>query len=183
MANLMQMLGAANQPSQPQSQSQQPHPNPMDMMMAGMMEEMAQNPELFSAMMAAHPDSQASLSPGAMQMAQNPEFLRMAAQMVRSGALQGMGGAGTGMGGMDTAMMEAMMARSMGGAPFSPTLAGSHPTMQPQPQQNPEERFQTQLQQLQDMGFWDKKSNIQALLISNGSVSQAIEYLLANPPQ
>ncbi|CAJ0650059.1 2596_t:CDS:2 [Entrophospora sp. SA101] len=35
--------------------------------------------------------------------------------------------------------------------------------------QQPEERFQVQLQQLNDMGFWDAQKNIRALLASGGN--------------
>lgn len=42
----------------------------------------------------------------------------------------------------------------------------------------PEERFQVQLQQLQDMGFYDATSNVRALLATGGNVNAAVEYLL-----
>ncbi|TFK83224.1 hypothetical protein K466DRAFT_589902 [Polyporus arcularius HHB13444] len=42
----------------------------------------------------------------------------------------------------------------------------------------PEERFQTQLQQLQDMGFTNASQNVRALLATGGNVHSAIEYIL-----
>merc|ERR1712151_877078 len=42
----------------------------------------------------------------------------------------------------------------------------------------PEERYATQVQQLESMGFPDKHSNLQALAQSNGDVNQAINCLL-----
>merc|ERR1712187_663682 len=42
----------------------------------------------------------------------------------------------------------------------------------------PEERFATQVQQLENMGFPDKHSNLQALAQSNGDVNQAINCLI-----
>ncbi|KIW54748.1 hypothetical protein PV05_07085 [Exophiala xenobiotica] len=45
----------------------------------------------------------------------------------------------------------------------------------------PEERYATQLQQLNDMGFYDFDRNIQALRRTGGSVNGAIEFLLNNP--
>jgi ubiquilin len=45
----------------------------------------------------------------------------------------------------------------------------------------PEERYATQLQQLNEMGFYDFDRNIQALRRTGGSVNGAIEYLLSNP--
>lgn len=48
-------------------------------------------------------------------------------------------------------------------------------------QQPPEERYSTQLAQLQDMGFYDSAQNIRALTISGGRVEAAVEWLLNNP--
>ncbi|KAI0789379.1 hypothetical protein C8Q75DRAFT_807021 [Abortiporus biennis] len=42
----------------------------------------------------------------------------------------------------------------------------------------PEERFQVQLQQLQDMGFTNASQNVRALLATGGNVNAAIEYIL-----
>ncbi|KAI9242270.1 MAG: hypothetical protein BYD32DRAFT_403763 [Podila humilis] len=53
---------------------------------------------------------------------------------------------------------------------------------QPQPQQQPqppEQRFQVQLQQLNEMGFWDAAKNVQALLATGGNVNGAIELLFS----
>ncbi|XP_031564727.1 ubiquilin-1-like [Actinia tenebrosa] len=44
--------------------------------------------------------------------------------------------------------------------------------------QNPEVRFQTQLEQLASMGFVDRQRNIQALIATGGDVNAAIERLL-----
>lgn len=44
----------------------------------------------------------------------------------------------------------------------------------------PEERFATQLQQLQEMGFYDRAENIRALLATNGNVNAAVERLLGS---
>ena len=41
-----------------------------------------------------------------------------------------------------------------------------------------EERFQVQLQQLQDMGFVNASQNVRALLATGGNVNSAIEYIL-----
>jgi len=42
----------------------------------------------------------------------------------------------------------------------------------------PEERFASQLEQLVNMGFSDRPSNLQALQMANGDVNQAINFLL-----
>lgn len=44
----------------------------------------------------------------------------------------------------------------------------------------PEIRFQSQLSQLNDMGFFDPEENIRCLLVTNGNVSAAVEILLRN---
>ena len=44
----------------------------------------------------------------------------------------------------------------------------------------PEERYESQLRQLNDMGFFDFDRNIDALRRSGGSVSGAVEYLLTH---
>ncbi|KAF9300940.1 hypothetical protein BGZ91_009685, partial [Linnemannia elongata] len=48
-----------------------------------------------------------------------------------------------------------------------------------QPQEPPEVRFQVQLQQLNEMGFWDAAKNIRALLAAGGNVHAAIEMLFS----
>nr|BAK06552.1 predicted protein [Hordeum vulgare subsp. vulgare] len=55
----------------------------------------------------------------------------------------------------------------LGGVPNIPTVP-------------PEERYATQLAQLQEMGFFDPQENIRALLATNGNVHAAVERLLGN---
>lgn len=50
----------------------------------------------------------------------------------------------------------------------------------PQDNRPPEERYETQLGQLNDMGFFDFDQNVAALRRSGGSVQGAVEYLLSN---
>ena len=45
----------------------------------------------------------------------------------------------------------------------------------------PEERYATQLEQLQSMGFYDARANLSALLMSGGSVEAAVGILLGQP--
>lgn len=49
----------------------------------------------------------------------------------------------------------------------------------PRDDRPPEERYETQLRQLNDMGFYDFDQNVAALRRSGGSVQGAIEYLLS----
>merc|ERR1719356_1382701 len=46
------------------------------------------------------------------------------------------------------------------------------------PEQAPEERFASQLEQLASMGFVDKQANVQALIATMGDVNAAVERLL-----
>ncbi|XP_051497677.1 ubiquilin-1-like isoform X1 [Apus apus] len=48
--------------------------------------------------------------------------------------------------------------------------------------QNPEVRFQQQLEQLNAMGFLNHEANLQALIATGGDISAAIERLLASQP-
>ncbi|XP_064295882.1 ubiquilin-1-like isoform X4 [Phalacrocorax carbo] len=48
--------------------------------------------------------------------------------------------------------------------------------------QNPEIRFQQQLEQLSAMGFLNHEANLQALIATGGDISAAIERLLASQP-
>ena len=44
----------------------------------------------------------------------------------------------------------------------------------------PEELYATQLQQLEEMGFFDRAENIRALRATNGNVNAAVERLLGS---
>lgn len=55
---------------------------------------------------------------------------------------------------------------------FTPPAADTRP---------PEERYESQLRQLNDMGFFDFDQNVAALRRSGGSVQGAIEFLLSQP--
>ena len=49
------------------------------------------------------------------------------------------------------------------------------------PTMPPEERYQEQLRQLNEMGFWDAAKNIRALTVTGGNVHAAVDWLLSNP--
>ena len=51
-------------------------------------------------------------------------------------------------------------------------------TQNPPDDRPPEERYEEQLRQLNDMGFYDFERNVQALRRSGGSVQGAVDYLL-----
>ncbi|KAI0937440.1 hypothetical protein AcV5_005349 [Taiwanofungus camphoratus] len=105
------------------------------------------------------PGAAAGAAPGGMPMF-DPALMQ---QM-----LAAMGGAGAGVGGANPFGFGAFGGpASPGGAPAAP--ADTRP---------PEERFQVQLQQLQDMGFTNASQNVRALLATGGNVPSAIEYIL-----
>lgn len=106
------------------------------------------------------------------QMMQNPEMMRSAMQMMGMNA----GGAAGEEG-----------AASTGANPFAGLLgnnpygafggAGAQPPA-PADTRPPEERYESQLRQLNDMGFYEFDRNVTALRRSGGSVQGAIEFLL-----
>ncbi|ESK89641.1 ubiquitin domain-containing [Moniliophthora roreri MCA 2997] len=90
---------------------------------------------------------------------------------------------------LNPAMMQQMLSAMGGagaggaggaGAGFNPWMTGGFPSSPPPPADSrpPEERFQVQLQQLQDMGFSNASQNVRALLATGGNVHAAIEYIL-----
>lgn len=50
----------------------------------------------------------------------------------------------------------------------------------PSNQAPPQEKFESQLQQLKDMGFYDEQKNLEALIATNGNVNAAVERLLSS---
>ncbi|KAG6831042.1 hypothetical protein H0H87_006350 [Tephrocybe sp. NHM501043] len=90
------------------------------------------------------------------------------------GGVGAAGGAAAGAGGAnpwqmpDPALMQQFFGNMGGAAPAQPADTRS-----------PEERFQVQLGQLNEMGFWDAQQNIRALLATGGNVHAAIEYMLS----
>lgn len=98
-------------------------------------------------------------------LAQNPLFQNPALLQQMMGAMGGDGG-------------EAGSAPPSGG--FNPfAMFGA----QPQPEAGrdtrpPEERYEEQLRQLNDMGFYEFDRNVEALRMTGGSVQGAVEYLL-----
>ncbi|KAG9222115.1 hypothetical protein CCMSSC00406_0009566 [Pleurotus cornucopiae] len=109
-----------------------------------------------------------------------------------AGAGAGATGAGAGLPPFNPALMQQIL--SGGGGPFGGLggglgggfggslggglggLGGTPPA--PADARPPEERFQVQLQQLQDMGFLNASQNVRALLATGGNVHSAIEYIL-----
>ena len=57
--------------------------------------------------------------------------------------------------------------------------AAAPPPTAAAPVANPEEAYARQLQQLQDMGFYDREENLRALQAARGNVNAAVERLLS----
>lgn len=157
-----------------------------------MMRTMMSNPAMMESMIASNPQLRQMFdaNPQMRQMLQDPAFLesmsnpdtiRAIMNMQREmqqvmgdrdpanlyGMLGGMGG----LGGMQTPGLEQLFG-GMGGA----MGGGATP---PAPVQNPEEAYARQLQQLQDMGFYDREENLRALQAASGNVNAAVERLLS----
>ena len=65
--------------------------------------------------------------------------------------------------------------------PLAALLGGMGSSQSPPDNRPPEERYATQLSQLNDMGFFDFDRNVEALRRAGGNVQGAVEYLLSNP--
>lgn len=167
-------------------------------MFAQYMSTMLQNPAVLDSIISTNPHL-SSMGPEIRQMMQSPEFrqmisnpdtIRQMAQM--SSAMQSMGGGmppggfgGSPFGGMGSPNPSATEQQGSAAVPpFNPFAAFGNPMLQqntsaPADNRPPEERFQVQLQQLNEMGLWDAAKNIRALQATNGDVNAAIEILFS----
>lgn len=143
---------------QQQQQTQQPA-NPFAAMAQNpMMQSLLQNPQLMQQMMQSMMGSRNPQQPGSNNS--DPSNPSNPSQPNPFAALFGPGGMGSlGSGGVG----------GFGGAPAAP------PDTRP-----PEERYEDQLRQLNDMGFYEFERNVEALRRSGGSVQGAVEYLLTH---
>ncbi|KAK9820265.1 hypothetical protein WJX72_008285 [[Myrmecia] bisecta] len=165
--------------------------------MQQMMEQLMSQPGVMENLINSNPQlrSMADANPMLRETLRNPEMLRQmlspqsiqaaaqmqaAMQQLQASGLGGLGaggpalGAGAGAGGQQMPDLGALMGMlgGGGGAGF-PGLGAA-----PAPVADPEAAFATQLQQLQDMGFFDRASNIRALQATGGDVNAAVERLL-----
>lgn len=103
----------------------------------------------------------------ARQMMQNPGMMQ---DMMRM--LGGAGGAGAG---------DQVGGGGMGGLGGLGGMGADAQPQEPADSRPPEERYESQLRQLNDMGFFEFDRNVQALRRSGGNVNGAVEWLLSNP--
>lgn len=112
--------------------------------------------------------SQPPASPFA-NLAQNPIFQNPALMQQMLGAMGG-GEAGS----------PGAQGQPGGFNPFAVFGAGQPQTETPRDTRPPEERYEEQLRQLNDMGFYEFERNVEALRRTGGSVQGAVEYLLTH---
>ncbi|XP_032941871.1 ubiquilin-1 isoform X4 [Catharus ustulatus] len=161
--------------------------------MRSMMQSLSQNPDL--AVQMQNPDTLSAMSnPRAMQaLLQIQQGLQTLATEA-PGLIPGFNPSSTGVGssGAPTASTVPSSVSTENTSPPSGTaepihqqfvhqmlqaLAGANAQLQ-----NPEVRFQQQLEQLSAMGFLNREANLQALIATGGDINAAIERLLASQP-
>jgi ubiquilin len=159
-----------------------------------MMSAMAQNPQMMAQMMQANPMVQqmAAQNPQMAALLQNPQMLQalMNPQMIQAAIQmqQAMQGGAPG-GGFPAAAPApsgqpnyAEMAAAMQNNPmFAQMLQGSGSEggmpLPPAQLAEFEQRFASEISQLEAMGFHDRAANIEALRVCDGNVELAINYL------
>jgi ubiquilin len=110
----------------------------------------------------------------AMRLMEDPDFMRAMGEAMGGGA----GGGGASGGANPYGLFGGL---GGGGGGGGGAWSGNHPPP-PADVRPPEERYADQLQQLNDMGFYEFERNVTALRRSGGSVQGAVEYLLSSPP-
>lgn len=159
--------------------------------MMQMMQNIMSNPQTMNQLLNMNPNVRNMMESNTQmrEMFQNPEFLRqltspetlqqlasfqqaLTSQLGQQAAGQERTQAGTTPGNVNLNSLMSMFSGlgaggGLGGVPNVPTVP-------------PEERYATQLAQLQEMGFFDPQENIRALLATNGNVHAAVERLLGN---
>jgi len=185
-----------------------PDPEQLSQMMSSpmfqeQMNAMLSNPQMLDFLIQQNPQLRAMgpqvremmQSPFVRQMMSNPEMMRSMMEMGRN-QMGGTGSAFPAPGNPTGESTDASTATSdttttpaanpfgslfPGGVPPNPFLFGNPPPQDtPQDTRPPEERYEAQLRQLNDMGFFEFDRNIEALRRTGGSVQGAIEYLLNN---
>ncbi|XP_058679332.1 ubiquilin-1 isoform X3 [Ammospiza caudacuta] len=162
--------------------------------MRSMMQSLSQNPDL--AVQMQNPDTLSAMSnPRAMQallqIQQGLQTLATEAPGLIPGFNPGLGGGGSS--GTSTASTVPSSVSTENTSPASGTAEPGHQQFvhqmlqalagaNAQQLQNPEVRFQQQLEQLSAMGFLNREANLQALIATGGDINAAIERLLGSQP-
>ncbi|KAI3798789.1 hypothetical protein L1987_34068 [Smallanthus sonchifolius] len=174
-----------------------PDPNSMSQLMQNpaisqVMQSLLSNPQYMNQILGLNPQMRTMLesNPQLREMMQNPDFIRQLTspetmqqmmtlqQSLFSGLGQqqptqdaGQTGGGTGAPNNLNLDMLMNMFGSLGTGGFTTPNNSNVP---------PEELYATQLAQLQEMGFFDTRENLQALTATRGNVHAAVERLLGN---
>lgn len=126
------------------------------------------------------------IADAARNIMQNPQAMQQMMQMMGGGAganpFGGFGGsptagAGAGAGAGETGSQQANPFAALFGPGFGAGGFGGPPA--PADNRPPEEVYEAQLRQLNEMGFYEFDRNVSALRRSGGNVQGAIEYLLS----
>lgn len=158
-----------------------------------MMQSLLSNPQYMNQFLGLNPQLRNMLdsNPQLREMMQNPEMLRqltspetmqqmlavqqgLLSQLNRQQSTQETAQTGGTQGTQNNMGLELLM-NMLGG------LGGGGLAVPNTPNVPPEELYATQLQQLQEMGFFDTAENIRALHATSGNVHAAVERLLNNP--
>lgn len=173
-----------------------PDPNSMSQLMQNpavsqMMQSLLSNPQYMNQILGMNPQmrNMVESNPQLREMMQNPDFIR---QMTSPETMQQMmalqqslfsgrqpparepGQTGGPTGGPDNMGLDMLMNM------FGGLGTGGGFTMPNTSNVPPEELYATQLAQLQEMGFFDTRENLQALTATAGNVHAAVERLLGN---
>ncbi|KAL6993370.1 hypothetical protein U1Q18_011487 [Sarracenia purpurea var. burkii] len=160
-----------------------------------MMQSLLSNPQSMNPIIGLNPQLRNMLDSNSQlrEIMQNPEFIRqltspetlqqlvtfqqaLLSQLGRQPSNQEAGQTGGGTGTLDNAGLE-ILTNMFGG------LGIGNPSNPNRANVPPEELYATQLSQLQEMGFFDTRENVQALMATAGNVHAAVERLLGNPGQ
>ncbi|EPZ33205.1 Ubiquilin domain-containing protein [Rozella allomycis CSF55] len=156
------------------------------------MQMLASNPQMLQTILNSNPQF-ASLSPEMRQMMSSPEMIRLLSDpnIIQQAMGMNAGMNSFGMGAPPAANPTTpqspavgQIPGALGGSGFNPALfqqmmTGMMPPAPPVSNEPPEVRYEVQLRQLNDMGFFDPVNNIRALQATGGNVNSAVEYLLS----
>lgn len=150
-------------------------PQAREMLQSDHMRQMMTNPEAMQGMM----QMQRAMNPGAQGSAFPAPGAAPGAAAGADGAATAGAGAGAGAGGMNANSMANFM-QMMGGGGFGGLGGGNafSAPAEPEDTRPPEERYESQLRQLNELGFYEFDRNVRALRRSGGNVQGAIEALL-----
>ncbi|RNE94945.1 ubiquitin-like protein [Trypanosoma conorhini] len=135
------------------------------------MEGLSRDPQFLQEMQRTQSQSPFGYPEGMQQLLSNPAFMQLALQMMRDPAVMQQMAQSLGAG------FPAMNASSFGQQNTQPTNPMQNAGFS-QPRRNTRELYQSQLQQLRDMGFPNEQANLAALEQAQGSIEFAIERLL-----